>query len=418
MSPSVRSPADRLAVVAVIAIVFGSVLLEPQRASAAGRTGPVGAVGDSRPRPTEELATCDPESGPRLWPRFVQAAQVNLFGGYLVMTATDVGESAPMADTFTRSYSGIDDRTTFLGKGWTSNFAVRLRGDGQGNVLFTQADGAVEEFKNALSIDRTTGTNRPLRTLTRSSTGMVVIDGASTWTFDSTGSLTRFDDGSGDWMEIRYENGKLLDTKGPDGPGLRFEFAPSDRLSRVVDMADPTRFVDYEYDAAWRLRRAAPSGSPAQRYVYDGGSQRITTISDDAGAVLQAIEYDGKGRVVREQDAQGLLDGTSATVVYEEQSDGGIRATLTWPASLIERGWRPTKTVTHDGNGFVREIRGKPTSSQTFVGRFDYDQNNNQLVVEDPCATVQPAPPPAGPVDGLSGLLFSLVQAVLRALGG
>jgi Domain of unknown function (DUF6531) len=96
------------------------------------------------------------------------------------MTTTDVGDSTPIANTFTRSYSGIDDRTTFLGRGWTSNFAVRLRDDGQGNVLFTQADGAVEEFKNAISIDRTTGTNRPLRTFTRSSTGMVVTDGAST----------------------------------------------------------------------------------------------------------------------------------------------------------------------------------------------------------------------------------------------
>jgi hypothetical protein len=84
MSPSVRSPADRLAVVVVIAIVFGSVLLEPQRASAAGRTGPVAAISDSRPRATEELAACDRETGPRLWPRFIQAAQVNLFGGYLL----------------------------------------------------------------------------------------------------------------------------------------------------------------------------------------------------------------------------------------------------------------------------------------------------------------------------------------------
>ena len=215
-------------------------------------------------------------------------------------------------------------------------------------MLFTLPSGSVERFKNGLDADRSFGTSRGYRILTRSVVGWTISDDGTTWTFNSSGSLVERDDGAGDWAKVRYEAGGPTSASGPSGEGIRLETGQMGRFTRVTDQADPTRFVSYEYDGSGRLIRVAPSSSAAQRYAYDGTSQRISTILDDSGNALFYVDYDSAGRVVREQDARGRVDGEFAVYVYQDLADGGKRTTVTYPTSLVESGWHPIQITTHD----------------------------------------------------------------------
>jgi YD repeat-containing protein len=200
---------------------------------------------------------------------------------------------------------------------------------------------------------------------------------------------------------VRYEGGHVSGTIGPDGPGLLFGIGPGDRLADVTLAADPTQFVRFEYDDDGRLVQAASSSAAPRRFAYDRDSERVTTISDEGGAVLLSVEYDDKDRVTREQDAQGLLDGEAVSYVYEELPDGGMRTTVTYPLSIFEHDWHPVQIAIHDPDSRLRELQLQPTSTQTLIGRYDYDAENRRIVLQDPCRTGSSA----DPMDGIAGLI-------------
>jgi len=363
-----------------------------------------------------EQPICDPAHGPSLGARFAPIGGVSLFDGSYDMEMTDIGDSTSMATTFTRAYLSIDTRTTLLGPGWTNNFQVRLTQDGiTRDLLLTLPNGNVERFKGALDSDRSIGTSRGYRVLSKQQFGrMLVTDIGITWTFGAGGTLERVDDASGDWVEVGYdEHTRLASTNGPAGPGLRFDVGPDDRLVQVTNAADPTDFVRYEYDAAGRLIRAALSSGFGDRFAYDGDTQRITTISDDEGSVLLALEYDDKGRVVRDRDAQGLMDGEAVTFDYEDLPDGEVRTTVVYPPSLVERTWHPVQTTIHDSQGRLRELQLEPTSTQTLTGQYDYDPENRRIVLKDPC----PRPLPAGHSYAIGSTRWLLILLILSVFG-
>ena len=300
-----------------------------------------------------------------------------------------------MAETFTRAYQSPDTRVTLLGPGWMNFYQTRIRTDAPPSLdlLFTMPNGGVERFKGALNSDRAVGTSSGTRVLTKEPDGtMVVTYEGTTWKFDGSGSLISVDNGKGDWVEIRYGPIGIASTLGPDGPGLRFDIGPDKRLVQVTKATDPAQFAHYEFDEAGRLIRATSSTSALRTYAYDGASQRITTISDDKGAVLLSLEYDDKGRVARERDAQGLLDGEAVSYVYEKLPDGSTRTTVTYPPSLIEPAWHPIQIATIDPQFRVRDLRLQPTSTQTFIGRYDWDSVNHRIDLQNPCPPPSPGP--------------------------
>jgi hypothetical protein len=369
-----------------------------------------------------ETIMCDTQNGPSQGARWAPIGHVLLYFGSYTIDAVDIGGTTPLAQTFTRAYTSLDARVTHLGPGWTDNFDVRLRTDGVSrDVLFTLPSGSVEVFKNGLDADRSFGTSRGYRVLTRSSVGSVISDDGTTWTFDQGGSLVEVDNGTGDWAKIRYEVGHPSDPAGASGPageGIRLEMGEPGRFARVTDQADPTRFVSYGFDALGRLIRVAPSSSATQRYAYEGTSQRISTVSDDSGHVLFSVDYDGAGRVAREQDAQGLIDGQAVVYVYEDLPDGGKRTTVTYPTSVVEPGWHPVQIAVHDSEGRVTEDTRKPTSKLTLIGRYAWDSENRKIALDPPCdlTPVAGTPPAAGPLVWIVGFFESLVSLVFNLL--
>lgn len=342
--------------------------------------------------PTPERVACDPLGGPFMNARFFSPGDVSLSTGAFEMESVDL-HSDSLAGRFSRAYLSLDTRVTLLGPGWTSNMHVRIRSDGSRDVFWTMPNGAVERFKNAWDVATAVGTSRGYRTLTRRDDGSwIVEDDGDTWTFDYDGNLVRFDDRLGDWVELRYEAGKIASTVGPNGPGLRFEIGPGDRLARVASAEDPRFAVEYEYDTLGRLVHVARRGILPTRFIYDGDTQRITSISNETGLPILSIEYDDKGWVLRERDFLGLIDGEARTFAYDRGPGWNVRAKVVFPPSLEEPGWHPIKIATMDGESRLTELQVQPTSKRIFVGRYAYDDGNRRVPLERPCSEVVPSP--------------------------
>jgi YD repeat-containing protein len=363
------------------------------------------AVVRSGVQPTARATACDTAaltnafgSTFALGSRFSPVGGISLSTGWFRLQQPDVEVSSPLG-VFSRAYNSGDTRTTSLGPGWTSSAQVRLRGDGSGNLLMTFPDGAVERFDGAWSTLHGIGTSRGYRRLDQEADHRwVVLDDGRVWTFESTGSLARVDDPSGDWVELRYDGDVLKSTVGPDGPGLEFEFGAGGRLSRVSSAVDPAVFATYEYDAIGRLSRVVPAKGPAQRYTYLGQTQQITTITDDAGSVLIQLDYDERGRVIRDRDGQGLATGEALTVVYEEDSEGS-RTTVTYPVSLHDPVWHPVQIETEDSQFRTRTLTLQPTSWARLVGRYDWDRENRRIALDPkPCPPLDAPRPDPGQV--------------------
>jgi YD repeat-containing protein len=343
-----------------------------------------GVVGSS-PKAATLVVACDPLEGPNLNTRFNPIGGVALGSGSFQLSTIDIG-SRSLAGTFRRAYFSVDTRVTLLGPGWMNNFQVRLRSDGTSrDMLFVMPSGETERFPGGLDGQRTFGTSRGYRVLTHQSDGRLVVrDDRITWTFDSAGNLIRVDNDEGDWAEVSYVQGILASTAGPGGAGLRFEMGPGGRLQRVTATASG-QSVGYEYDSNGRLVRAAPSLSAPRRFVYLGATQQITAITDDQGTTLLSLDYDELGRVVRERDASGLLDGEGIAFIYDRRADKSVRTIVTYPPSLVEPGWHPLKIANIDRLRRLTRLEVQPTSERRYVGRYDYDDQNRRIAVDKPC---------------------------------
>jgi hypothetical protein len=156
-----------------------------------------------------------------------------------------------------------------------------------------------------------------------------------------------------------------------------------------------------------------PAGT-TERYTYVGNTQQIETISDGNDEPLLRIDYDDRGRVVKERDSQGLIDGQAVDYEYENLVDGSVRTTVTYPESRLDPSWRPIQSAVHDAKGNLRELVLQPARTERFVGRYDYDETNRRIVLEDAC---NPAPQPIDllpltPTAVLAAALTLLAQLV------
>jgi hypothetical protein len=385
-----------------------------------GQSGPsaLAAVPDGLIHAQAVPLYCDVENI-RLNHRFSPIGHVDLDTGAYVFDIVDIGDPESGSRLFTRSYHSLDTRATLLGRGWSDNFDVRIRRDAppSDDLVFTAPDGWAHRFPNALLTNEVVLSSSSSAQLARTADGgFVVTYDRYTWTINSVGTLIRVDYPDGEWVDVEY-NGRLLSgSVGPAGPELAFDVVSTnsgDRLVRVTDATGPQGSVAFAFDADGRLIRAAPSNGAVRRFTYWGGSERIATIADDNDFALIAAEYDTLGRVVRLQDADGLLDGQAEVFTYENYPDGTMRTTGTYPMSRVEPDWNPVQIVTHDAFHRVTEEQLQPTSSATYIGRYVYDSDNRRVPVDEPCPAQGTALPMDDPIVGPLAIFYLAIARVL-----
>ena len=390
----------------LVGLVAPSVSLQPVAIAASpspsSTSAPVGAD------------VCNPAVGPPLNSRFQGIGRVYLFNGVYALDRVDLWREGSVAATFTRGYVSADTRSSHMGMGWTSNYDVRIRLiNGTADVAFTDSSGFVSRFPNGYQ-GPTMDEGQRL-SLTPPPPNWVVTDGITTWTLgESSGNVSRVETVGGRSVDVHYEGDIPTDSIGPDGSGLRFKLDAKGRFVQVTDRQDAERRIKFTYDALGRLSRVdGPSGA-IEHYTYVGDTQRVQTISDDNNNPLLRIDYDERGRTIKERDADGLRDGKGVEYRYHELADASVETTVTYPESLLDSSWRPIQTAIHDPEGNLRELVLQPTRTERYVGRYDYNAANRRVVLQDICieeGTVRAAVP-SDPISLAGAALARLVQWV------
>ena len=141
----------------------------------------------------------------------------------------------------------------------------------------------------------------------------------------------------------RADHGKVTRVISPNGRWLELTLNVGDILGQVIQVRDNIgRVVSYDYDNKGRLTKVIDPAGGVTEYTYDI-SDRMLTIRDARGVIVLTNEYDDRGRVIKQTQA----DGSTYRFQYTVDANGKITQTLvTDPRGNIRR-------VTFNADGYM-----------------------------------------------------------------
>jgi len=222
------------------------------------------------------------------------------------------------------------------------------------------------------------------------------------------GLLLSWRDSQGREWVYSYDVSEKLDrvTDVTSGRYIQYAYDAQDRITSVLDHAD--RSVNFGYDVVGDLTSATDVLGGIWTYTYDNNHQLIEVV-DPRGAIVERMEYDAEGRVLRQYDGEDNLvveltyntDGTititdarlnSETHAYDSRNTltnetdplSGSSSTVYdvnfRPTSLVDEGGDVTHlTWSADGTNLTRVVDAE--GNQTDLA---YDSRNNLTDVVDP----------------------------------
>ena len=116
---------------------------------------------------------------------------------------------------------------------------------------------------------------------------------------------------------------------------LVFTYSDDNRLLAVSDSLTVPRRVQFEYDQLGRLASVTNRLGYVTRYTYAGETSHLHEIVDARGHTALSMEYDERGRTIRQQNTRSLQEGKAITFAYEQLDDGTHRTTSVDPPSTL-----------------------------------------------------------------------------------
>jgi RHS repeat-associated protein len=291
---------------------------------------------------------------------------------------------------FTRAYNSNDTRIGPLGPGWTHNYDTRLVSPSAGSpdVVLVGPQGRSDLYTSSggNSFTPPTGVQTTLQK-NADGTYTAIHKDLTKWVFNALGSLIRIEDRYGNISVMSYNgDGELSSVSDPAGRGsLTFTYDGAGRLQSVSDWMTPARTVIFGYDGSGRLQSVTDREGNITQYAYDGGSQRLATITDSNGHVAVANSYDSEGRVQTQKDAEGLITGEQTTFSYNDNGDGTHTTTVTYPTTSYEPTWHHIEEDTYDSQGRITKHVSKPTSNSAewITEEYTWDGQSNKTSETD-----------------------------------
>ncbi|WP_405535087.1 DNRLRE domain-containing protein [Streptomyces sp. NBC_00075] len=312
-----------------------------------------GEATSALPRPAH-FSTAVPQPG--ITSHLATADEGRPFGsqaGNYTTAATDAAVSTVGPElSVTRTYNSLDPRTdSVFGAGWSTAWDMRITPDqgswlSSGDLVVTLQSGQTVRFgRNA---DGTyaapSGGFATLKSVTAG--GWTLTDkSATTYTFDSTGRLTKIADGAGRAQILTYTSGKLTTAKDAlSGRTLTFAWTGghvTQVTTGTVDAATGALTWTYTYSGD-RLTRVCPpdSATACTTYDYTDGSLYRSTVLDDnpvsywrfgeadgAAARSEAPSRSGLNNAEYSDatlGAEGALAGTPDTAASFDGVDGNV----------------------------------------------------------------------------------------------
>lgn len=282
-------------------------------------------------------------------------------GNFLLETVdyslADLGLAALTLD---RTYNSRSDAPNGpFGAKWSSTWTEHLRLYTEGDITYTQADGAEIVFTRRANGSYTGGEGRGLTLTANGSEYRITNLDGEIHAFTGGGLLkyVQFSDGNRITLR-RNEDGLITALVLPSGKTLAVE---SDRSGHITSIETPAGTLRYAYRGNLLVKFTDTDGSEI-RYTYDAQG-RMTEWYDASGVRQVRNTYDQKGRVTHQIDAGG---GEYAVEYFDDHTvttdADGNRSEIWFDAQK-----RTTKTV--DANG--GEIS------------YTYDQNSNIIAITD-----------------------------------
>ncbi|MFI2072164.1 LamG-like jellyroll fold domain-containing protein [Streptomyces triculaminicus] len=251
-----------------------------------------------------------------------------------------------------RTYNSLEPRTdNVFGAGWSTRWDMRADAENTGNAVVTMANGTRMRFGRNKDGSYAAPAGSPT-TLTSDNGGWVLRDkSAATYSFDSSGRLTRIADGSGREQRLTYTDGKLAEARdmlsgrslafrwdngkvtsvtakgtGPGGDGLTWTYSYSgDRLTKVCPPGSTDKCTVYEYGEGSLYRSMVLDQNPVS-YWRLGEAQGATAASDAPSrtglnqAVYRDVKQGAAGAVSGTSDKGAAFDGTNSYVELPEDT--------------------------------------------------------------------------------------------------
>lgn len=193
----------------------------------------------------------------------------------------------------------------------------------------------------------------------------------TTYTFNSSGSLTSISDPNGETTTLSYSSGILATVTNPSGQTLTFAFGTNGLVSSVTDPM--SRVTQYGYDSAGNLITVTDPMSHVTSFTYGTGSAAhlLLTLTlpngqtggPDAGDSYTNT-YNSSGQVLTETDPNANV--TTFSYSGNNYSDDGGTTTITDPDATV------TADDFIDGE-MASSAVGSSTGSATWL--YGYDQN-------------------------------------------
>ncbi|MCA1834451.1 MAG: DUF6531 domain-containing protein, partial [Actinobacteria bacterium] len=304
---------------------------------------------------------------------------------------------------FARSYNSLDTTTGPLGLGWTHTYNASLSIAWDGSATLRAEEGQQLVFTKQAN-GSFTGDPGARSTLTAIVGGYDLkrqdqID----YTFDSTGRLTKLQDRSGNAILLTYTSNQLTSLTDTSGRSITLGYTSG--LLTSLTLPD-SRSVSYAYTSG-NLTGVTDLNGNTTHYGYDS-SNRLTTITDQAGRVVLTNTYDSTGRISDQADVFGnhttfAWNPTTQTAtmtdadskVWKDVYANGFLAQRTDPFTkhmdmAYDTGLNPTQITDRLGNVWQLSFdsRGNLLSRQapsplSFTQSWTYDARNNPLTYTD-----------------------------------
>ena len=245
---------------------------------------------------------------------------VNLNTGNFYMEQQDALLSEIGGDFgITRQYNSLGAAYKgSMGYGWNFAYDERLGELSDGSVLWLQSSGGILTFaKSGEGYLAPAGQDYVLEETQEGWTVTDLADG-SRHLFNAYGLLTAVEDVQGNRTALTYDVDFHL--KSITTPSGKIFGVTLDQEERIAGITQPDGYgITYAYDEAGNLTTVTDQAGYVRRYEYDAG-HRMTAWYDENGNPVIENEYDEKGRVTRQTDAEGGV----VTLSYEQNEAGGI----------------------------------------------------------------------------------------------
>jgi RHS repeat-associated protein len=308
---------------------------------------------------------------------------VDLASGLFVYEKTDLSLPDFVPASVTRTYRPGDDNFYAFGRGMTNLFDLRLRATAQ---MFQAVDLVLPSGRQVRYVRISPGTGGQDAVFeAQASPGLfhksriawspqgwlLRIRDGSVYRFPEFGPLVGIRDRFGHELTIERSFTRVTQVTTTNGRWIKFNYNGSGRVTSVQDNAGRT--VSYTYDAGDRLETVTDPKGGVTTYGYDANG-RMASIEDARGITFLTNEYDGGGRVIRQE----MPDGGSYEFDYTLDNGEITAATLT-----DERG--NERIVDFDGDGYVVSDTFAAGTADEQAYTYDRDPTSHQLLsVTDP----------------------------------